>query len=156
MLKVVKILQKSFKRTTWQELSILYGRLELLVTGGMYGSTTGRILGSFLGANLKITKPISTEISAKIYIIHPSLLSVFREERFLQNYVRLAANYKWAFRSTRFSSKGFKTVNPLYTGKNNMERAACLILRRLAYNDVTTDDQEQIISLIHEEAAADH
>lgn len=74
---VVKILQKSFKRTTWRELSIMYGRLELLVTGGIYGSTTGGILGSSLGANLKITKPTSTEISAKIYLVQPSLLHVF-------------------------------------------------------------------------------
>ncbi|GAA5815964.1 hypothetical protein MFLAVUS_009483 [Mucor flavus] len=152
---VVKILQKSFKRTTWQELSILYGRLELLVTGGIYGFTTGGILGSFLGANLKITKPINTKISANIYLIQPSHLLVFQEERLLQNYARLATNYKWGFRSTRFFAKGFKTVNPLYTGNNSIKRAASLILRCLAYNHATAYDQEQIISLIHE-AAADH
>ncbi|KAG2237138.1 hypothetical protein INT48_004640, partial [Thamnidium elegans] len=79
--------------------------------------------------------------------------NIFREERLLQNYSRSVANCKWGFRSARFSAKGFKTVNPLYTGTNPMGRAASHLLRCLAYNIFTIEDQGKIVSDIHEAAA---
>ena len=150
---VAKILQKSFKKTTWQELVIMYKRVELLVSEGIYGHISGGGFKSFLGANIKLTKLIDTETPGKIYLLQSMLSAVFCEERLLQNYARPAANYKWGFRSTRFSAKGFKTVNPLYTGNNSMEQAASLMFRLLAYNRLTVEDQERAVPSIHEAAA---
>jgi hypothetical protein len=44
---VLKALPKSYKRITWNEIVILYGRLELLVTGGAYGELDDPIINAF-------------------------------------------------------------------------------------------------------------
>jgi hypothetical protein len=45
---VLKVLPKSsYKRITWNEIFILYGRLELLVTGSVYGELDDPIINAF-------------------------------------------------------------------------------------------------------------
>jgi hypothetical protein len=45
---VLKFLPKSYKRITWYEIVILYGRLELLLTGGcVYGELDGPTINAF-------------------------------------------------------------------------------------------------------------
>jgi hypothetical protein len=45
---VLKILPKtSYKRITWNEIVILYGRFELLVTDGVYGELDDPIIDAF-------------------------------------------------------------------------------------------------------------
>lgn len=149
---VAKVLQKSFKRVTWYELAIFYERIELLVAGGIYGYISGGDLKYFFYANLKLTKPIDVDTPGTVLLVRPVRSNIFCEERLLQNYCRPAANYKWGFRSAKFASKGFKTANPLYAANNPTEKAGSLILRCLAYNLFTAEDQEQLITNIHEAA----
>ncbi|GAA5812882.1 hypothetical protein MFLAVUS_006341 [Mucor flavus] len=152
---IVKIVQKSYKRTTWHEMVILYGRLELLVTGGIYGDTKSSSLKSFLGAPLKIKRPTNSDSEPNIYLVQRELPEghIIKEERLLQNYSRQSAHYKWGFRSTRFSVKGFTTLNPLYINTTSLEFAASLILKCLAYNSFTIEDQKEMVTAIHEAAA---
>ncbi|KAG1464952.1 hypothetical protein G6F56_004979 [Rhizopus delemar] len=146
-----RIIQKSYKRSTWHEMVLLYGRFEFLVTGGIYGNIHDGCLKSFLGASLNVKTSIDEdEASPTIYILESPLSdNIYREERLLQNYSRRAACYKWGIRSTRFAIKGFGTLNSLYIDTIPLERAGSLILRCLAYNKFTTTDQEQLMGDIY-------
>lgn len=134
---------------------ILYGRIELMVSGGIYGDVNNNNVKFFLGANMKLTRPVDAESRLDVYVLRSTLTDdlVLKEERLLQNYVRPASNYKWGFRSTRFCLKGFKTLNPLYTNIRPLERSSSLILRCLACNTFDKGNQEQIVAAIHETAS---
>jgi hypothetical protein len=100
----VRILQRSYKRNTWHKLVIMYGRLELLVTGGFYGradSSTGG-MRAFLGANVDFKNSLNVNDESSILIVSEASHNnnrVMQEERLPQNYARRAANYNWGFRS---------------------------------------------------------
>lgn len=134
---------------------ILQGRAELLVTGGILGCSKNDNMNFFLGANLKFKKHIDSSSEQYVYILQESLpdTRIIKEERLLQNYSRRGANYKWALRSFRFCEKGFRTTNPLYVCTTNLETAASVILKCLAYNTFTTEDQDILLNIIHEASA---
>jgi hypothetical protein len=150
---VAKVLSKSYKRSTWNEVVILYGRFEFLVTGGIYSNTKDHHLRSFLGSSFKIKSTIDEDCKTSIYILG-SPCDIHKEERLLQNYSRRAANYKWGLRSKRFMVKGFGTLNPLYTNITPLERAGSLVLKCLAYNEFTENDRELMLNHIYEATAS--
>lgn len=84
---------KSEKGRIWKELSIYWGRYELLITGGLYGTKNGIDgINAFLGPSLPKTSP--TFDLGNMTIMKSIISSKIKQrERRLRNYGKMAVNY---------------------------------------------------------------
>ncbi|KAI9364580.1 hypothetical protein BD770DRAFT_378448 [Pilaira anomala] len=103
---VAKIKNKTEKGKSWFELSIFWGRFEMLLTGGICGSKMSNDVVPFLGSNVPLNE--------NIYVnCHDNGVKAHFQVRSLRNWIKLSSSFEWACISSRFHRKGFATVNPL-------------------------------------------
>lgn len=84
---------------SWQKLGILFGRLELLITGGLFGEVGDNHIHGFLGPSIKCIQKLNHQIPDKpkceillAITIQPTIM----EERLRINYSRSASSFKWS------------------------------------------------------------
>ncbi|KAI9303823.1 hypothetical protein BJ944DRAFT_231832 [Cunninghamella echinulata] len=102
--------KKTDKGKSWNELSIFWGTHELLITGGLAGTTTGVVgITAFLGPSLPILIPSFNSSKVKTLVrIRPA--DFIQRERRLRNYGKYAAGYKWSYHSKLFTEKVSKSM----------------------------------------------
>ncbi|CAO3654373.1 unnamed protein product [Cunninghamella echinulata] len=111
---IANINKKTDRGKVWKELSIFWGRYELLVTGGLYGSKSGVDgVNAFLGSTLpNITSSFNMDKMTILTSI--KVPEVVQRERRLRNYSNMASTFFWSFHSKMFFDKGYKTTHPLH------------------------------------------
>ncbi|CDH55776.1 predicted protein [Lichtheimia corymbifera JMRC:FSU:9682] len=105
-----------FKKTIY-ELSIFFGHLEFLCTGGFWGEWTSNELTTFLGSSIR-GLPQSMKASnntTNIFITATAQRSSSSTRLFREYGYMLASNSALGCHSSQFANSGFYPVNPLYT-----------------------------------------
>ncbi|KAI8328222.1 hypothetical protein BD560DRAFT_417399 [Blakeslea trispora] len=123
------------------ELTLRFGFVESLATGGFFGSIDDSYFSPFLGSSIQ---ELSTQITAAIETISTSSVYILKEpvahvcnNRSLNQFYKSHARNNWGFFSQRFEDEGFSPANPLQFGSENvMQVAASLVLRSLAFQQV--------------------
>ncbi|KAG0769223.1 hypothetical protein G6F62_005472 [Rhizopus arrhizus] len=113
---VAKIKNKTEKGKSWFELSIFWGRFEMLLTGGICGSKLSNDVVPFLGSNVPLKELVDGDsfTSENMYVnCHDDGVKAHFQVRSLRNWTELSSSFEWACISSRFHRKGFATVNPL-------------------------------------------
>ncbi|KAI9363065.1 hypothetical protein BD770DRAFT_418203 [Pilaira anomala] len=113
---VAKIKNKTEKGKSWFELSIFWGKFEMLLTGGICGSKMSNDVVPFLGSNVPLKELVDGDsfTSENIYVnCHDNGVKAHFQVRSLRNWTKLSSSFEWACISSRFHRKGFTTVDPL-------------------------------------------
>lgn len=112
---VAKKKNKTEKGNSWFELSIFWGRFEMLLTGGICGSKMSNDVVPFLGSHVPLNELVDGDsfTSENIYVnCHDDGVKAYLQVKSLRNWTKLSS-FEWACISSRFHGKGFATVNPL-------------------------------------------
>ncbi|CEP15054.1 hypothetical protein [Parasitella parasitica] len=102
---VAKRKNKTEKGKSWFELSIFWGRFEMLLTGGICGNKMSNDLVPFLGLNVPLEELVDGEslISDNIYVNgHGDGVKAHLQVRNLRNWTKLSSSFDWACISSRF------------------------------------------------------
>lgn len=103
---------KTEKGNSWFELSIFWGRFEMLLTGGICGSKMSNDVVPFLESNVPLNELVDGDsfTSENIYVnCHDDGVKAHLQVRSLRNWTKLSS-FEWACISSRFHRKGFATV----------------------------------------------
>lgn len=156
----VFVQKKTEFRNQWLEVSIIWDRIELLITGGIYGyqmksSNKHDALHAFLGPSLPISS-IETNGTWEILVSESYIKNdIIQETRMIRNFTKNSSNYKWCIKSARYCRKGFTTANALDLYQYNIKhycRAASFILYLKVQGILFQKNKIQQIRVFLEEA----
>jgi hypothetical protein len=136
---------------SWLELSILFGRLELLITGGLFGEVGDDHIHGFLGPSIKCIQKLNHQVTDKIKfeILLPSTIQpTIMEERLQRNYSKSASSFKWSYHSHKFAQKGYRTLNPLYIDEDSVAGISSYIVCCVSKKIFNQDDFDHLIMKI--------
>lgn len=149
---VAKMKNKTEKGKSWFEISIFWGRFEMLLTGGICGSKISNDAVSLLGPNVPLKELVDGDslASENIYInCHGDGVKAHFQVRSLRNWTKLLPSFEWTCISSRFHKKDFATVNPLNIRNSTpLITLISVILYRISHQQVFKDEQyEEILKL---------
>ncbi|KAI7878510.1 hypothetical protein K492DRAFT_117466, partial [Lichtheimia hyalospora FSU 10163] len=106
---------KTMFKKTFYELSIFFGHLEFLCTGGFWGEWTSSELKPFLGSSIRglpQSMKGSNITTTNIFVTATARRSTF-STRLLREYGNMASSSALGCHSSQFANSGFYPVNPL-------------------------------------------
>lgn len=138
-----------FKKTFY-ELSIFFGHLEFLCTGGFWGEWTSSELKPFLGSSIRgLPQSMKgSNTTTNIFVTATAQRSTF-STRLLREYGNMASNSALGCHSSQFANSGFYPVNPLQyddhpatssTNGRSINSIFSFILRCIAAGTVKKED----------------
>lgn len=146
---VAKIKNKTEKGKSWFELSIFWGRFEMLLTGGICGSKLSNDVVPFLGSNVPLKELVDGDsfTSENIYVnCHDDGVKAHFQVRSLRNWTKLSSSFEWACISSRFHRKGFATVNPLNIRNSTpLVTLISVILNHISHQKKFENEQYKVI-----------
>ncbi|ORE05369.1 hypothetical protein BCV72DRAFT_229932 [Rhizopus microsporus var. microsporus] len=109
---VAKVKNKTEKGKPWFELSIVWGKFEMLLTGGICGNKLSNDVVPFLGLNMPLKELVDGDsfTSENIYVnCHDDGVKAYFQVRSLRNWIKLPSSFECACISSRFHRKDFAT-----------------------------------------------
>ncbi|CAO3633782.1 unnamed protein product [Mucor hiemalis] len=112
---VAKIKNKTEKGKAWYEVSIFWGKYEILLTGGLCGAKLCGDVVPFLGPNVPLKELVDNDFVSVEILVNSCNEGVrsHSQPRSLRNWTKKSSSYEWACISKKFYFKDFFTVNPL-------------------------------------------
>jgi hypothetical protein len=146
---VAKIKNKTEKGKSWFEVSIFWGRFEMLLTGGISGSKMSNDVVPFLGPSIPLKELVDGDsfTSENIYVnCHNDGIKAYFQVRSLRNWTKLSSSFEWACISSRFHRKGFSTVNLLEIRNSTpLVTLISIILHHICHKKRFEDEQYEMI-----------
>ncbi|KAI8057383.1 hypothetical protein BDF21DRAFT_497634 [Thamnidium elegans] len=158
---VGKVKNKTERGKSWFELSLFWGRFELLLTGGLTGSRKTSDITPFLGPNVPFKELFDSDslISDHIYIrCNCDGIAANYQVRNLRNWMKLSSSYEWTCISRHFYEKGFKTTNVLAIRDSTpLNTIVSIILSHISYRKkFEEEDYHEILNLFKSSGALEH
>ncbi|GAN08029.1 hypothetical protein MAM1_0186d07535 [Mucor ambiguus] len=105
----IMVYNQVYKDKTWNKLHILFGKLDILVTGALLGSNNEEF-NAFLDASIPSLKKNSTDF----LLFSPEKPAIgIPCVRMLRNYRKATSMERWLFKSEIFVNLGFSTPDQL-------------------------------------------
>ncbi|CAO3616292.1 unnamed protein product [Mucor hiemalis] len=135
------------------ELTFRFGYVEVLATGGFFGSVKDMSFSPFLGSSIanlptSITGSIETVFSSVIYT-SINKKEFLHKKRLLNQYYKAHAMYDWAFHISRFYKEGFVHADPLnYKSQVIMHTAASFLINSFASKKVSDLEVKETLTTV--------
>ncbi|PHZ08710.1 uncharacterized protein RHIMIDRAFT_268463 [Rhizopus microsporus ATCC 52813] len=146
---VAKVKNKTEKGKPWFELSIVWGKFEMLLTGGICGNKLSNDVVPFLGLNMPLKELVDGDsfTSENIYVnCHDDGVKAYFQVRSLRNWIKLPSSFECACISSRFHRKDFATVSPPNNRNSTpLMTLISVILNHISHQKIFKNEQYEVI-----------